>query len=125
MTQNMGPKTFTTSSAVEAKRLVKLDGSGNVEHCTATETDDPIGVTCFAAASGDEVAVDLLCYGRTFEMTASESLSVEDVAVAAADGKIAEGTGSTEHLIGIALEAASGDGSIVEVLPYDFNTINN
>ena len=75
---NLGPKTFTTGAAVEAKRLVKLDGSGNVVHCTATSSDEPIGVTQYAADSGEDVAVDLLAEGRTFEMEAAGSISVTD-----------------------------------------------
>lgn len=123
MQYNLGPKTFTTDGAVKSKRLVKLS-SGEVAHCTATNTDEPIGVTCYAAADGDEVAVDLLCEGRTFEIETSSSVSVGDDVFADADGKIETlpSDDSDEHKqIGIALEEASGSGSIIEVLAYDFH----
>ena len=114
---NKGPKTFTTGAAVTGKTLVKLS-SGDVVANTATNSDEPIGVALFDADSGAEVAVDLLAHGKTMEMTATGSISVGDKVYAAANGKI--GTTSTNRRIGTALQAASGDGSIIEVLPYDF-----
>jgi hypothetical protein len=114
---NNSPKTFTADSAVTGKTLVKLS-SGKVAPNTATNSDEPIGVALYDADSGEEVAVDLLGHGKTMEMTAGGSISAGDKVYAAASGKI--GTTSSNRRIGTALQAASGDGSIIEVLPYDF-----
>jgi len=114
---NEGPKTFTADAEVMEKRLVK-QSSGNVLHNTATNADEPIGVTQYGVASGEQVAVNLLAHGKTMEMTASAAISAGAKIYAAANGKI--GTTSTNRRIGIALQAASGDGSIIEVLPFDF-----
>lgn len=124
---NLGPKTFTvgTGSGVGAKRLVKLDDSGKVVHCTATSTDEPIGVTQYAADEGEEVAVDLLTEGRTFEIEANSSISVSDDVFAASAGKIEALPADTDDhkQVGVALQAASGSGSIIEVLGYDFYNV--
>lgn len=114
---NLGPKTFTAGAAVTAKTLVKLS-SGQVVPNTATNADEPVGVALHDADSGEEVTVDLIGHGKTMEMTASGSISEGASVYAAAGGKI--GTTSANRRIGIALQAASGDGSIIEVLPYDF-----
>lgn len=119
---NHGPRTFTAGGSVAAKRLVKLS-SGEVVHCTATETDEPIGVSQYAGSDGDDIAVDLLCEGRTFEIEAGGSISKGDDVFAAANGKVVSLPADTnDHKqVGIALEAASDDGSIIEVLGYDIH----
>ena len=121
MPYNMSPRTFTTGAAVSAKRLVKLD-SGNVIHCTATSSDEPIGVSQYAGSSGDDIAIDLLGEGRTYEIEAAGAISVGADVFAAANGQIEAlpSDDTDEHKqIGIALEAASGSGSVIEVLAYD------
>ncbi len=114
---NNSPKTFIADSEVMGKRLVKLS-SGNVAHNTATNSDEPIGVTQYGAAADEQVAVDLLGHGKTMEMTAAAAISAGAKVYAAANGKV--GTTSSNRRIGTALQAASGDNSIIEVLPYDF-----
>jgi hypothetical protein len=119
-----GPLAFTTGAAVEAKRLVKLS-SGDVIHNTVTSTDEPVGATLFAAGSGERVAVAPLNKEGTLELTAGGAISQDADVYAAADGKVTALSGSAGDYkkIGKALQAASGDGSIIEVLPYDYHTI--
>lgn len=121
MPWNEGVKTFEAGADVEARRLVKLS-SGKVVHNTVTATDDPVGVTEYAAKSGEKVAVKLINSPGTFEITAVEAIAADVEAYAAADGKIqdAPAGAGTYRRIGLALEAATGDGHRIEVLPDDY-----
>lgn len=112
------PLTFTTGAAVSAKRLVKLS-SNTVIHNTATYTDKPLGVAEVAAASGDVVAVALLSADGTMEMTAGGVISYGADVYAAAAGKVTAlpTAGGRYRKVGIALEAATADGDIIQVLP--------
>lgn len=115
-------RTFTAGAAFLVFALVKLS-SGKVIENTATATDDPIGVAVLpAAADGDLVTVRLINGPGTFEMIAAGAITADADVYAAADGKIQAlpaGAG-TYRRIGKALEAATADGDIIEVLPYDF-----
>lgn len=120
-----GKKTFTVGTGgVTAKALVKLD-SGTVVLNTVTSTDDPIGVGEYAADADDQVAVRLLNDAGTFEMIAAGAIDAGADVYAAADGKVSALSASAGDYrkIGIALEAAAADGDIIEVLPYDYQTV--
>ena len=124
MAENKSPKTFTAGAAVSKYRLVKFDGSMDVIHNTATATDDPIGVSKHGAeAAGNYVPVAFLNEPGTLEMEAAGAITAGADVYAAADGKIQPlpGTPGDYRQIGLALEAASGDGSIIEVMPYDYH----
>ena len=115
-------KTFTAGAAFLAFALVQLS-SGKVIENTATSTDDPIGVAEFAAAAdGDLVTVRLINGPGTFEMIAAGAITSGVDVYAAADGKIQAlpADAGTYRRIGKALEAATADGDIIEVLPYDY-----
>jgi hypothetical protein len=118
-----GKKTFEAGAAVSTKRLVKLS-SGQVIHNTVTSTDDPIGVAEYAVDAADElVAVRLLNDGGTLEVTAAGAIAQDADVYAAADGKVSalSATAGTYRKVGIAIAAATADGDIIEVLPYDYN----
>ncbi len=121
---NKGPKTLTAGANVKGKRLVKLS-SGEVVHNTSTHSDDPIGITLFEADTGEAVAVELLAEGKTLEMTAAGSFAVNDLVYAADNGKVQPlPTSAGDYKqVGYALQTASGDGSIVEILPYNFHNV--
>lgn len=114
------PLTLVTGAAVLAKRLVKLS-SGEVIHNTVTATDQPIGVCDYAVADGLEASIQTLSEDGTLEMMASGAISLDADVYAAAAGKISAlpSTGGVYRKIGIAMEAATADGDIIEVLPYD------
>jgi hypothetical protein len=118
-----GPKTFTIGSGgASANRLVKLDSDGDVIHNTATSSDDPIGVTLGYGDEGDDVAVEFLAKDGTLEIEAAGAIELGAEVFAAAAGKVQElpDAHATYRKIGKALQAASGSGSVIEVLPYDF-----
>ena len=120
MVENAGLKAFAAGADVEAHRLVKLS-SGDVIHNTATATDDPVGVTQRAADSGDDVTVRTINDSGTFEITAAGAISQGAEVYAAAAGKVQAlpAAAGTYRRIGLALEAATADGDIIEILPDD------
>jgi multidrug efflux pump subunit AcrA (membrane-fusion protein) len=106
-------------------RLAKMDGAGKAVYLTATATDIPLGVTRLNAKTGEDVSIAPINLEGTVEITAAGAISRGADVYAAAEGKIQAlpGAAGTYRKIGQALQAASGDGSIIEVLPYDHNTV--
>ena len=115
---------LVAAAAQVAKRLVK-QSSGQAAYNTATATDIPIGVTQLNVGSGDVQSVKALNDGGSVEIEAAGAITREADVYAAADGRIqALPAGAGDYRkIGMAMEAASGAGSIIEVLPYDYNTV--
>lgn len=117
---NKGPKTFQLGTGGGALyRLVKLSG-GKVELNTAT--DDPVGALVGIDGPGDEgdfASVQFLKDDGTMELETAGAISREADVFAAADGKIQAlpSTAGDYRKIGKALQAASGGGSVIEVLP--------
>ncbi len=113
-----GVRTFTAGEALAAHRRVKLDSTaGQVIYADAA--DDYVGVTLDAAASGGQVAVKLKRAScGTVEIEESASLTVNATVYGAADGKVGSAsTGNDKY--GKVLEAASGDGAVVESIMDD------
>lgn len=108
----MDIKTFTAGAALEAYRRVKLDGSGNVIYAGAGE--ECIGVTTDKVASGNMVAVALRSSGRSFKAVAAGAVTAGAVIYGAANGKVDDAASGTAQ--GTALEAATADGDVIEVL---------
>lgn len=126
MAENKSPKTFEAGAAVSKYRLVKFDSNMDVVHNTATATDDPVGVSKNAAeVAGDYVTTGFLNEPGTQELEASGAISADADVFAAADGKIQAlpASAGDYRKIGKALKAASGNGSIIEVLPYDYHHV--
>jgi len=112
--QNEGIKTFTAGEDLEAFRRVKLS-SGEVVYADQIDSDGWIGVTQEKVSDGAMVTVRLKGTGRTSKMVASEALSSGASLYAADDGKVADT--ASGNVIGVALEAATADGDVIEVLP--------
>lgn len=125
MAENKSPKTFAAGGSVSKYRLIKFDGDMDVIHNTATDSDDPVGVAKNSAEEGELVAVSLINEPGTLEMEASGAIDADADVYAADDGKIQAlpGSAGDYRKVGKALEAASGEGSIIEVLPYDYNHV--
>lgn len=105
-------KTFTAGAALVQNRLVILS-SGVLQYADAYTT--AIGTledTTFA--SGEVVGVRLLPGEGTFKMMAAAAITSGAYVYQAASGKI-DDVGFIP--VGIALEAASADGDLIEVLP--------
>ena len=118
---NEGILTFIASGALAEKRRVKLLAGSvttppQVEYAGAGEQH--IGVTEYAALTdGDEIAVKLISAPGSFEITASKVIAYAATVYGAADGKVSDAAvGSAQ---GIAKRAASGGGSIIEILPFN------
>lgn len=118
MYNDNGVKTFTAGEALAAHRRVKLDSTeGQVIYADAA--DDYVGVTLDAAASGAQVAVKLKRASQgTVEVEAAGSITVNTTIYGAADGKV-QSSSSGNDKYGKALEAASGDGAVIETIMDD------
>lgn len=110
--------TFTANEALEAFRCVNLvSGSGtNVEYTDAGEVIH--GVTQHAVASGDQVTCKLWHKGMTFKVEVGEAVSEGgSLYTVGAAGKLGDTDPGAATIRARALEAGTGDGSIIEVLP--------
>lgn len=118
---NQGPKSFEAGGTVSANRLVKLS-SGKIVHNTATASDDLIGATLGYGVSGEVVAVDMINKSGTMQIEASGAISADAAVYADANGRVRAlpAAAGTYRKVGIAIGAASGAGSIIEVLPYGY-----
>ena len=105
-------KTFTTAEALNAFCRVKLDSSADVVYADAGE--DWIGTTEEYAASGADVAVRLRSASGTRKMLVAGAVSIGDIVYGADDGEIDDAP--TGEAVGRALEAATADGDIIEIL---------
>ena len=112
---------LVTGADLVSHRLVKLS-SGEAVYNTATSTDQPIGVTKLNAKDGDDVSITPINKEGTVEICAAGAIALGADVYAAADGKIQAlpVAAATYRKIGIAMAAASGDGSIIEVLMNDY-----
>ena len=112
---NEGKITKTVGTGgVSKDQLVKLDGATVV---VAGSDEYAIGTALSAGSAGDLVAVRLLNTGGTFKMIAGEAFAAAADLYTGADGKVVDtdpGVGTVRY---VALEAATADGDVVEVLP--------
>lgn len=106
-------KTFECDEALAIYRCVKMDSDGKVTYADGADEYD--GVTTRATfAAGEFADVALASKAGTVKVTAGAACTAGDHLYGAADGKV---SGSGHVLRGKALETASGDGSIIEMLP--------
>lgn len=121
MSWNKGPKAFTAGAGgVASWRLVKLS-SGRAVYNTASATDDTIGVTLAGALEDQSVSVALINSGGTLEMTAAGVINAGSKVFAAPDGKVQAlpAAAGTYRLIGIAMQAATAENAVIEVMPLN------
>ena len=117
MPLNEGIRTFTAGEALVPNRRVKLK-SGTVTTPPEVEYADAgeqhIGSTEIKSASGVAVTVRLRNQPGTRMVTAAGAFAVGATLYGAIDGKTDDAVSGSA--IGVALEAATADGDIVEVL---------
>jgi hypothetical protein len=116
---NPGTRTFTAGEALENKRRVKLKSGSTttppeVEYADAGEQH--VGITEYAVASGDLVAIKLRNADGTHEMTAAGAFAFGAVLYGAADGKVDDASSGSS--IAVAVEAATADGDIIEAVEF-------
>lgn len=113
---NMQTKAFTAGGSITKYQRVKLNTTAD-QVVTAGSDEFALGFAERTVASGEAVGVRLVNAGGTFKAIASEAFAWNATLYGAASGKVTDtnpGAGSARF---IALEAATADGDIVEVLP--------
>lgn len=107
-------RTFTAGAAIAENLRVKLSSS---KLAAAGLAEAEIGtVTRETFADLDLVAVRLRTANGTAKMVASAAISADATVYTAAAGKISSTQGTGAYEIGTALEAATADGDVIEVL---------
>lgn len=119
MSYNEGIRSFTAYGAITAHARVKIK-SGTTSTPPQVELaglgEQHIGHAEFAVGSGEIVSVRLRTYPGTIEAIAADSFSKGATLYGAASGKVSDT--SSGSAIGIAAEAATNDGDIVEIIPF-------
>lgn len=117
-TKNTSGRTFqATAVAIPAYSLVTVDSNGLISASGDNATEQIIGVTTEDVAASGYGNVQLLNAGGTIEVLAGGNT----IAVAATvyiDGSGKVGTDSSNTKIGVALQASSADGDVIEVIPH-------
>jgi len=110
-----GYKGFVASAAISQYARVKVDAAGTVS--TAGLTDKDIGTALNAAfAAGDLVQVKMRTAPGTHKMIAAGAVTLGAEVITQASGKIDDAATSTGYRLGIALEAATANNDIIEVM---------
>lgn len=112
-------KTFTADEAIAIHLRVKLDSDGKVTIAGLTDKDIGTAITP-AFAAGDQITVKLRTGAGTHKMVAIEAIAIGARLYTEANGKVQDTAASTSFQIGTALEAATADGDVIEVL-YDMH----
>lgn len=116
---NEGIRAYTAGEDLEAKRRVKIESGTTTtppEVVYADAGEQHIGVTEFAVSDGDIVSIRLRNYPGTCEIEAADTFSVAASLYGADDGKVSDT--SSGSAIGIAHEACTAAGDIVEVATF-------
>lgn len=118
-----GYMSCVADEAIPKYSRVKFDSDGRVT--IAGLADQDIGVAMEPAfAAGDSIPVKLRNAPGTTPMIAIEASAVGALLYTEASGKVQDTAASTAFLVGRALEAATADGDVIEVLRFDGGEAN-
>lgn len=110
---------FPAHEAIPQYSLVTLENTGKVSINGLAEL--PIGVAMKEAyAADEEIPVKLLNGSGTFKVIAVEGLAIGATLYTEAAGKVQDTAAATSYPIGIAKEAATADGDIIEMIPIHY-----
>lgn len=119
-----GIKGFECSAAIAQYARVVMAADGTVS--TAGATEKGIGIARVATfASGEVVGVELYTKSGTLKMIAGAAVAAGATVNTIASGKVDDNGAAGSFDLGIALEAATADGDIIEVLPSPPGTANS
>jgi len=108
-------RTFEADAAIAQFARVVLEADGKI--VTAGLAEKEVGIaTREAFAAGDKIAVKLRSAAGTHKMIAVEALAVGATVYTEAAGKVQDTAQATAFQVGTALQAATADGDIIEVL---------
>ena len=107
-----GYAAFNASEAIAAYLRVKMTANSN-EVALADAEDSEVGVSILGAAISTPVTVSLINRAGTQLCVAQGEISINAVIYGAIDGKVSA-SATTRAAIGVALEAASGTGAVIE-----------
>jgi hypothetical protein len=108
-------RTFIADEAIAQHLRVKLDNDGRVT--VAGLTDKEVGTAMTATyAAGEPITVKLRSGAGTHKMVAIEALAVGATVYTETNGKVQDTAASTSFQVGTALEAATADNDVIEVL---------
>jgi hypothetical protein len=107
-------KAFTAAGTIKQYARVTLGSGGTITEAGLAVKD--IGTAMEPAVSGDVISVRLRTANGTHKMIAIEALAAGATLYTETDGKVQDTAATTAFQIGTALEAATADGDIIEVL---------
>jgi ABC-type ATPase with predicted acetyltransferase domain len=107
-------KAFTAAGTIKQYARVTIGSGGTITEAGLAVKD--IGTAMEPAVSGDVVSVKLRSGSGTHKMIAIEALAIGATLYTETDGKVQDTAASTSFQLGTALEAATADGDIIEVL---------
>lgn len=118
-----GLKAFEASAAIAQYARVTVAADGTIAQSAANEKG--IGVARVAAfAAGEVITVKLWSKSGTMKMLAGGAIASGAAVNGIADGKIDDSGAVGSYDVGIALEAATADGDVIEVLAVPEGTAN-
>jgi len=119
MSENSGLRTFIAGEDLAENIRVKIEGGTTMdppEVVAAGAGEQHIGVTQFAVVDGTPVTVKITATPGTVEVVAADSFARGAVLYGAASGKVSDTASGSS--IGIAVEAATATGDIIEMAPF-------
>lgn len=116
MSQNVesNTKTFTAAGTIPQYARVVLGSGGTVTVAGLAVRE--VGTALVDAVTGDQLAVKLRTGSGTHKMIAIEALAIGALVYTESDGKVQDTAQATSFLVGTALEAATADNDVIEVL---------